>query len=469
MEIYCTRPGCPRPLNFFADLDDSATLRTAQRKFCTTCGMPLILQERYLPSKLLGRGGFGAAFLARDRFMPKMRQCVVKQFQPSGDLNQAQLEQAQKLFEREAEVLEDLGHQNDQIPDLFAFFPLTVPNWPAGNKQEQLFYLVQQFIDGETLEEELAAKGQFSENEVLEVLGQILPVLKFVHENGSIHRDIKLSNIMRDRKGRLYLLDFGAVKQAAKVVPGGASTGIYTPGYAPLEQMTGGQVFPSTDLYAFAVTCLVLLTGKQPNELFDTFRNSWNWRTEAQCSDRLAAILNRMLLSAPNERFQSALEVLEALTPKASPQLHTQPPPPPPPPAHTQQAHPITPPGTTSGGNVVPPPPKPRFSLVEVLGAAAFTGFEGGLLFIGIGTLVPLAIKAGLVGMILGGLVFAQYRRLIEGKDLPIIAGVTLGIVLFLLRNQIQFVLMVAIVAAAGAIAVTALFRLIYKLLSSFL
>lgn len=106
---------------------------------------------------------------------------------------------------------------------------------------------------------------------------------------------------------------------------------------------------------------------------------------------------------------------------------------------------------------------------MEVLGAAAFTGFEGGLLFIGIGTLVPLAIKAGLVGMILGGLVFAQYRRLIEGKDLPIIAGVTLGIVLFLLRNQIQFVLMVAIVAAAGAIAVTALFRLIYKLLSSFL
>jgi serine/threonine-protein kinase len=116
MEIYCTRPSCPRPQNHFPDLDNKATLKTAQQKYCTSCGMPLILVGRYLPLKLLGQGGFGAAFLARDRYTPAMRQCVVKQFQPSGDLNPQQFQMAQDLFEREAEVLEQLGCRHPQIP-----------------------------------------------------------------------------------------------------------------------------------------------------------------------------------------------------------------------------------------------------------------------------------------------------------------------------------------------------------------
>lgn len=127
MEIYCTRPQCPRPQNHFVDLDDNATLRTAQQKYCTACGMPLILAGRYLPIKLLGRGGFGAAFLSHDRYTPLMRQCVVKQFLPAGNLSSTQLQLAQDLFEREAVVLEEIGSQHDQIPDLFAYFPVTVP------------------------------------------------------------------------------------------------------------------------------------------------------------------------------------------------------------------------------------------------------------------------------------------------------------------------------------------------------
>ena len=327
MEIYCTRPSCPRPQNNFTDLDDNATLKAVEQKYCTACGMSLILLGRYLPLKLLGRGGFGAAFLARDRYTPGMRRCVVKQFKPSGDLTPTQLQIAQNLFEREAEVLEELGSQHDQIPELFAFFELSVPNLQSP-KQDKLFYLVQEFIDGQDLEQELAQRGKFSEAEVLEVLRQILPVLKFVHDNGSIHRDIKPSNIMRDRKGRLRLLDFGAVKQVAKVATSSSqrSTGIYSMGFAPPEQMSGGEVYPSTDLYALAVTCLTLLTGKEAAELFDAYSNQWNWRAHIRVSSQFAAVLDRLLLPAPNQRFQSAQEVLDALTPSQPILVSIQPP-----------------------------------------------------------------------------------------------------------------------------------------------
>lgn len=97
MEILCTRPGCSHPQNNFSDLDDPSKLKTVQQKYCTSCGMPLILAGRYIPSKLLGKGGFGAAFLAKDRFTPTVRLCVVKQFQPEGNLNTQALAIAQEI------------------------------------------------------------------------------------------------------------------------------------------------------------------------------------------------------------------------------------------------------------------------------------------------------------------------------------------------------------------------------------
>ncbi|HEY9834970.1 MAG TPA: serine/threonine-protein kinase [Stenomitos sp.] len=493
MEIYCTRPSCPRPQNHFADLDNKATLKTAQQKYCTACGMPLILVSRYLPLKLLGQGGFGTAFLARDRYTPAMRQCVVKQFQPSGDLNPQQLQIAQDLFEREAEVLEQLGSRHPQIPDLFAFFPLSVPSFQIG-KEDQFFYLVQEFIDGHTLEEELNSKGPFSEAEALEVLREILNVLKFVHENGSIHRDIKPSNIMRDQNGRLFLLDFGAVKQVtAAGARTGRSTGIYSQGYAPPEQMAGAQVYPSTDLYALAVTVITLLTGKEAGELYDSYTNGWNWRGYTQVSDTLANVLDRMLLATPNQRFPSAQDVIDALTaPPTSPPPAVSPPASqrrtrprskpvqvsPPPPVQASTASPTMPPlhqppsPPPVAPTPIPPQPlsaRPTFSVLEVLSGAAVTGFEAGLLLTAVRIVLGVStISIGLLIIIVGGLIFAQNRRLIEGKDLPIIIGLTLATVLFLAIRQnipIPFVMMSAVFAGAGAIAITALFQLIYRLL----
>ncbi|MER3589025.1 MAG: serine/threonine protein kinase, partial [Mastigocladus sp. ERB_26_1] len=327
MEIYCTRPGCPRPRNYFSDLDDHSILRTVQQKYCTACGMPLILVGRYLPTKLLGRGGFGAAFLACDRYTPGMRQCVVKQFQPAGNLSETQLKLAQDLFEREAIVLEEIGTQHEQIPDLFAYFPIIVSSFSQPGQQEQFFYLVQEYIDGQNLEEELNHKGKFSEQEVLDVLQNVLKILQFVHNKGIIHRDIKPSNIMRDRNGKLYLLDFGAVKQVANAPPGGvaSSTGIFSLGFAPPEQMSGGQVFPSTDLYALAVTAVMLLTGeKDVTKLFDVYSNQWKWQERVSVSPLVANTLDKMLLPAANQRFQSAQEVLEALNLTVQPVIPTQ-------------------------------------------------------------------------------------------------------------------------------------------------
>jgi serine/threonine-protein kinase len=419
--------------------------------------MSLILVGRYLPTKLLGRGGFGAAFLARDRYTPGMRQCVVKQFQPAGTLKPAQLKIAQDLFEREAEVLEQLGREHPQIPDLFAFFEVSDPN---AKKDTKFFYLVQEFVDGQTLEEELAQNGRFSESEICKVLEQTLKILEFVHENGSIHRDIKPSNIMRHKKNeRFYLLDFGAVKFVTKAVGNTqSSTGIYSAGFAPPEQVSGSQVFPSSDLYALAVTCLMLLTGKPPQDLFDSYNNTWIWRKQAQVSSQFADVLDRMLRHAPTDRFQSADEVLAALTPKAAPPISPRPQPKP-------QRLPVV----------------ARFSTSEWIGGSLFTGFEGGILAIAMVSLLGTTlISAAFWLALIGTLLLAQYWRLIEKIDLIILAIVSFLVVGFMRQlnsagwiiqagHPFLNVLIFAGLTALVGLAIGLIFRLIFSLASRIL
>lgn len=313
MNLHCTRPGCTRPLNPFADLDDLATLKTVSQKYCSSCGMPLILLGRYLPLKLLGRGGFGAAFLSLDRYTPGMRRCVVKQFQPAIRLTPEQLRAAKEFFEREGEALETLGNAHPLIPDLYAFFELKVPGLQA-SQAEKLFYLVQEFIDGQTMEEEVAQRGLLTSDEVQDMLLQVLPILTFIHEHGTIHQDIKPSNIMRHRNGQFYLLDFGSVHQVTTRNTAVQTPGIYSLGFAPPEQLAGEPVYPASDLYALAVTCIVMLTGKLPSQLLDRGHGAWIWQRYAhQVDPLLASVLNQMLALPIHLRFQSAAEVLQVL------------------------------------------------------------------------------------------------------------------------------------------------------------
>lgn len=494
MKVICTRPNCKNTLNKFTELDDKSHLKTVQQKYCISCGMPLILAGRYIPIKLLGRGGFGTAFLAIDRYTPTLRQCVVKQFQPDESLEAEELKLAQELFEREALVLENLGSKHPQIPDLFAFFPLIVTN----NNQkpdEQYFYLVQEFIDGQDLEKELQQKGKLSEAEVTEILTEVLKILDFVHSNNSIHRDIKPSNIIRNKQGKLYLLDFGAVKLVTTGVAHNPnkSTGIYSMGFAPPEQMTGSQVFPSTDLYALAVTCVNLLTGMQTSDLYDSYNNTWQWHQYVpNISERLQLILDKMLLHSPAKRFQSVEEVFKYLKPSSTPVVNPTPPTPisqptnPPPVVNSPpQPAPVQNPAPSSSPIVSPPPapikirrqPPPALPLIPILSGATFAGFEAVLLAIAIMSAFPTLsfhILIGIWGGCIGLMIFGLLSKIIEKWDLLIFALVSLALVYFfpflhnyIIAEQLEkiFVIILPVIAGIGIMAITSLFLLIYKLM----
>ncbi|MCV3215475.1 bifunctional serine/threonine-protein kinase/ABC transporter substrate-binding protein [Plectonema radiosum NIES-515] len=273
--------------------------------------MDLILKTRYLPLEQIGWGGFGKTFRTWDAHLEQ--QCVVKQLQPrntSGNpFSSSELESIKRLFEKEAKTLRDLRHE--QIPQLYDYFELPTPS----NSQEELFYLVQQYIQGKTLAQELNTRSRFSEDEVVRDLRQILNVLNYIHEprRRVIHRDIKPSNIIRDENGKLYLIDFGAVKrQLEPGVPVEQSMAIRTPIFAPPEQLSGGEIFPCSDLYSLAVTCLCLLTGRSANELKNQDR--WIWKEYVNVNDNLADILDRMLSYQPEDRYKSAENVITALS-----------------------------------------------------------------------------------------------------------------------------------------------------------
>ncbi len=494
MELLCTRPACPKPVNDFPELDDARTLKLTRDKFCGCCGMPLILGDRYLPVQLLGQGGFGAAYLARDRHTPGMRPCVVKQFKPAVPLTHQQHQLAYELFMREGEVLEDLGREHLQIPDLFAFFDLEVPGMMPGG-EEAYFYLAQEFIDGQDLEQELRSVGRLDEAAVTEILVSMLTVLGFVHAHQTIHRDIKPSNIMRSRKGRLYLLDFGAIKYAtAQASRPQTSTSIFSLGYAPPEQMAGAGVSFSTDLYALAATCVECLTGLPPSQLCHPVTRVYTWRHQAIVSDRLADILDKMLQPTPYDRFSTAADVLTELCPDTVIPHPFQPPissdfptsPPAPIQVNVTQMPLAEPsdagldPGLTQLPSpppplapAIPPMPKPRrsarhpFSLVELLSSAAFTGFEGALLAIALHVLTTsILLKAGLWCVLAVGLVYLQTNRTIERLDLPIIAGITLGLLVLVLKVGLVSSMMVAISIALVTTLAVLLFRLVYTLLA---
>lgn len=300
----CLNPVCTKPQN-----PDNAV-------YCQNCGFKLLLGDRYRALRLIGQGGFGRTFLAetglaetgltetitqtatQTREKPVGQSlCVIKQLLPSSGINAPS---SKKLFQREVEQLARLG-QHPQIPQLLAHFETATAR-----------YLVQEFIEGQNLETVLE-EGAFSEMQVRKLLADLLPVLRFVHEHQIIHRDIKPANIILPAKGDRYVLvDFGAAKSVKETAQTGTTIG--SAGYVAPEQAMGKATYAS-DLYSLGVTCIHLLTGMHPFDLYSISEDRWVWRQylTQPISVELRRVLDTLLQRATSQRYASATEVLQAL------------------------------------------------------------------------------------------------------------------------------------------------------------
>lgn len=303
MTICCLNPDCSNPLN------------PDGNKFCLTCSTPLVilLRNRFQVMRVLSdEGGFGRTYLAED--VDKLNElCVIKQLAPKAEGSWA-LKKAIELFQKEAQRLQQLG-ENPQIPTLIAYF-----------EQDSYLYLVQQYINGQNLLRELnlrrqgkALQSPYSEAEIRKILLDLLPILKFIHENGVIHRDIKPQNIVRRQSdGRLNLIDFGSSKQLTARVQSKIGTSIGSHGYSPIEQIRDGAAYPACDLFSLGATAFHLLTGVSPFKLWTEHGYAWvgGWRKflKVQVSDEFAAVLDKLLKKDKNQRYQSADEVIQDLS-----------------------------------------------------------------------------------------------------------------------------------------------------------
>ena len=279
-----------------------------------------LLNDRYQVIRTLGAGGFGETYLAEDTYMPSKRRCVVKQLRPIH--NNPQIYQlVQERFQREAAILEELGGANDQIPALYAYFS-------SGGE----FYLVQEWVEGDTLTGKVQKQGLFSEGAVQKLFINLLPVLDYVHSKHIVHRDIKPDNIIvRYRDGKPVLIDFGAVRESMGTVVNSqgnptSSIVIGTPGYMPSEQAAGRPVY-SSDLYSLGMTVIYLLTGKQAQQLeTDSQTGEIVWRQYAShVSPIMARVIDRAIAYHPRDRYPTARAMLDSLQSIANPIPSTQP------------------------------------------------------------------------------------------------------------------------------------------------
>jgi len=286
------------------DLAEIRAARPQDNYLLHCCRSGQLFRDRYRIVRVLGRGGFGVTYLAQNMALPGTPLCVVKQLCPKIS-NSLAMQRARVRFKREAQILSKLG-SHSQIPQLLDYFTI---------KGE--FYLVQEFIQGDTLRKEVQRFGRQPEAQVKQFLREILPVIKFVHRHQIIHRDIKPPNIIRCREDqRLVLIDFGAVREYLSdddSLQAPMTQFVGTPGFSPPEQLALRPCFAS-DIYALGMTSLFMLTGKSPIE-FDTDPSTGEvqWQRFASVSSHFASMLTKMLQPLVDDRYQSVEEVERTL------------------------------------------------------------------------------------------------------------------------------------------------------------
>ena len=296
--ICCLNPDCSNPQN------------PDHHQLCQTCHTPLVplLRNRFRVIRVLSdEGGFGRTYISED--IDKLNElCVIKQLAPKFQGTWSQ-KKATQLFSEEARRLQELG-EHPQIPTLIAYF-----------EQDNCLYLVQQFIDGQNLFNELKSRRIYKDWDIQSILLDLLPIIKFVHQHGVIHRDIKPENIIRRKSdGRLTLIDFGSSKQLTAQVQRKNGTSIGSHGYSPIEQIRDGKAYPASDLFSLGATCFHLLTGISPFQLWMEYGYAWvgNWQQYLRfpLSSELSEIIDKLLQKEIDSRYQSADEVIRDLMKK---------------------------------------------------------------------------------------------------------------------------------------------------------
>jgi serine/threonine-protein kinase len=292
-------------------------------RFCRWCGERLALVNfthgqllgfRYGIVQTLGSNSWGQTYLAQDchRFNEL---CVLQAFTPPLQ-EPAALRQARERLEQQANLLYKLKHS--QIPRFREIFQ-------AHYQERDRLFLVRDYIEGPTYRHLLQARQQqgrtFSEPEVMQLLFQILPVLDYLHSCNVIHQDLSPDKLVqRQSDGLPALIGFGGLKQASvhlfQVFPPTPTTPSLSvrcsPSYAPLpESLTPGDVTPSDDLSALAVTVLVLLTGQEADIFLQPGPD--HWQQQLSLHPLLSGVLDRMLDTQPGRCFQSAREVFDLL------------------------------------------------------------------------------------------------------------------------------------------------------------
>ncbi|MEB3219011.1 MAG: serine/threonine-protein kinase [Nostocales cyanobacterium 94392] len=263
-----------------------------------------ITHRGYVMIKKLGEGGFGTTYLVKS--VDNQNRYALKHFTfPNNDPNNYTI--ARRLFLREVDILKTLnGHS--QIPQFIDYW-----------EENQEHFLVEEFIPGELVREELE-QGKKSEEYIIELLTEVLTILRFIHSKQIIHRDINPNNIIRrNSDNKLVLIDFGAggIKQVLKTTISTqiqtSPTRIYTLGYAPIEQTQGNPQYNS-DIYALGITAIQMLTGIEPQDFQTDINGEILWYHQVTVSDWLRNILDKMIRYDYKSRYSCVDRVLEELS-----------------------------------------------------------------------------------------------------------------------------------------------------------
>lgn len=265
---------------------------------CPECGEGVDLNGRYRLLSVVGQGAAGVTYRAVDL---QSEDVVAVKEMPVRRTRSADVGAS---MQREARVLRELSHE--QLPSY-------VDHFMAGSGKHLAFYLVQSFIEGPTLADEMATH-RYTEAEVLAILEEVSRVLMYLHSLSPpvIHRDLKPGNLIRRQSdGRLVLIDFGAVRDVLKDPRMGGSTVAGTYGFMAPEQFRGVAA-PQTDLYALGVLAVVLLSRRDPIDLVLP-NHQLDWVPHVHASALTGALIEDLLASEPDARPETAWMVLERI------------------------------------------------------------------------------------------------------------------------------------------------------------